>query len=239
MLGRKVSMMGTSSDHQYIPITTSLLDRSKFNQIFFIKNLQLKIDQKKLELQPNYIDNSIIPEVKSYVILQRLARIKDSEFIKISQELPNSSEIHIIFKRTEPWPIVRFPLESYFNEKIFMDIKEINGDKMLHLIEHGIRYSVSIKIPCKESSEIINAILKHLIAYFGIAQSILTDNNRQFNNLFFRDMAQNLNIVVCTTAAESQRSNGLKEYDNGILGEMLEKTIKNIYSSFKFELAWF
>ena len=96
-----------------------------------------------------------------------------------------------------------------------MDIKEINGNKVLDLIDQGTRYSVRVRIPSNKSSDIINAIFKHRVAYFGTPGSILTDNGREFNNQSFRDMAQNLNIVVRTTTAESPWSNGLNERQNG------------------------
>ena len=63
--------------------------------------------------------------------------MSDSEFIKIFKELPNSCEVCIRYKRTEPRPIVGFSLGTHFNESIAMDIKEINGNKALHLIGHA------------------------------------------------------------------------------------------------------
>ena len=106
--------------------------------------------------------------------------------------------------KTEPRPVVGFTLGSYFNKNIaILDIKEINGNKVLHLIDHAARYSVRVRIPSKESSDIINAIFKYWITYFGTLGSILTDNGREFNNKSFRDMAQNLNIIVHTTPAEN------------------------------------
>ena len=49
-------------------------------------------------------------------------------------------------------------------------------------------------------------------------------------------MEQNLKIVVCTTAAESSWSNGLKKRHHGILEEMVKKTIKDINYSFQIAL---
>ena len=92
-----------------------------------------------------------------------------------------------------------------------MDIKEIIGYKVLYLIDHVTGYSIGVRIPSKESSDIINAIFKHWITYFGTPGSILADNNREFNNQSFRDMAQNLHIIVRTTPVESPWSNGLNE----------------------------
>ena len=73
--------------------------------------------------------------------------------------------------------------------------------------------SVGVRIPSKESSDIINAIFKHWITYFGTPGSILTDNCREFNDQSFQDMTQNLNIIVHTTPAESPWSNGLNEHN--------------------------
>ena len=60
-----------------------------------------------------------------------------------------------------------------------MDIKEINGNKVLHLIDNATRYSDRVRIPSKESSDIINAIFKHWITFFGTPGSILTENGRE------------------------------------------------------------
>ena len=117
-----------------------------------------------------------------------------------------------------------------------MDIKEISGNKVLHLVDHATRYSVGVRISSKDGSDITSAIFKHWITYFGTPEAILTDNGREFNNQSFWDMAQNLN-VVCTTAAESPWSNGLNERHNGILGEM-KKTLEDTHCSFEIVLAW-
>ena len=161
----------------------------------------------------------------------------DPEFIKILQTLPSSCEVCIHNKKTEPKPMVGFTLGSYFNENVAMDIKEISGNKVLHLVDYVTRYSVGVRISSKESSDIISAIFKHWITYFGTPEAILTDNGKELNNQSFRDMAQNLNIVVHNTAAESPWINGLNERPNGILGEMVKKTLEDTHCSFEIALA--
>ena len=136
------------------------------------------------------------------------------------QVLPNSCEVCIYYKKTEPKPIVGFTLGSYCNENIAMDIKEISGNKVLHVIDPA-KYSVRVRIPSKESSDIINAIFKHWITYFGTPGSIQTDY-----------------IIVYTTPAESPWSNGLNERHNEILGKMVKKTLEDTHCSFKKALAW-
>ena len=85
---------------------------------------------------------------------------------------------------------------------------------MLHLLNHATRYSVGVRLLNKESSDILTAIFKHWVAYFGAPGTFLTENGREFDNQFFRNMAQNLNIVV-----RSAQSNGLNERHNGGLGK--------------------
>ena len=93
--------------------------------------------------------------------LVKNAGVTDPEFIKILQILSSSSDVCIRHKKTEPKPIVGFTLGSYFNENVAMDIKEISGNKVLHLVDHATRYSVGVRISSKESSDIISAIFKH------------------------------------------------------------------------------
>ena len=50
-------------------------------------------------------------------------------------------------------------------------------------------------------------------------------------------MAQNLNIIVHTTPTESLWINELNEWHNGILGEMVKKTLKDSCCSFELALA--
>ena len=51
-------------------------------------------------------------------------------------------------------------------------------------------------------------------------------------------MAQNLNIVVCTTTAQFPWSNGLNERHNGVLEEMVMKTLEDAQCNFEVALSW-
>ena len=75
------------------------------------------------------------PNSKKLCNLVKNAWVTNPEFIKILQTLPSSCEVCIRHKKTEPKPIVGFTLGSYFNENV-MDIKEISGNKVLHLVDH-------------------------------------------------------------------------------------------------------
>ena len=91
---------------------------------------------------------------------------------------------------------------------------------MLHLVDHATRYSIGVRLPSKESSDILTAIFKHCVAYFGVPGAFLTVNSREFDNQFFQDMAQNQNN---TTTAQFPWSNGLNERHNSVLGVMVKK----------------
>ena len=222
----------------HIPITKPLPDKSKFKHLLFIKEISSKNKSEKIKIATELHRQFSHPGNKKLCDLVKNAGIRDLEFIKILLVLPNSCEVWIRYKKTESRPIVGFTLGSYFNENIAINIKEINGNKVLHLIDHATRYSVRIRIPNKESSDIITAMFKHWITYFGILGSILTNNGREFNNQSFQDMAQNLNIIVHTTPAESPWSNGLNQWHNPILGEMVKKTLEDTHCNFEIALAW-
>ena len=194
---------------------------------FSLKKSLLRPSQKNIKITTKLHRQFSHPSCKKLCDLVKNEGIRDPEFIKILQVLPNSHEICIYYRKTEPRPIVGFTLGSYFNGNIAIDIKEISGNKVHHLIDHATRYSVGVRIPSKESFDIINAIFKYWITYFGTPGSILTDNGREFNNQSFWNMAQNLNIIVHTTPAESSWSNELNEQHNGILGRMVKKTLED------------
>ena len=174
MFKKKIPLRCTSSGHYHIPITKPLLDKSKFKHTLFIKEIS-KIKSEKIKIATKLCRQFSYPSSKKLCDLVKNAGIQDPELIQILQVLPNSCEVCIHYKKTEPRPIVGFTLGSYFNKNIAMDIKEINGNKVLHLIDHATRYSVAVRIPSKESSDIINAIFKHWITYFGTPRSILTN----------------------------------------------------------------
>ena len=142
------------------------------------------------------------------------------------------------YKRTKPRPVVALPLATQFNEVVAMDIKEIKGYKVLHMVDHATRYSVAAVLKTKEAKEIVSVVYRCWIAYFGAPKSFLTDNGREFDNSHFREMAQSMNSIVRTTAAHSPWSNGLNERHNGILGEMVVKTMEDINCSIEISLGW-
>lgn len=97
------------------------------------------------------------------------------------------------------------------------------GRWILHMIDMWSRYTVSVLINRKRPSDIIDSMMTHWIAKFGIMKSVLTDNGGKFNSEEMRAVASILNIRVCTTAGESPFQNGLCERVHSVTDMMLTK----------------
>ena len=77
-------------------------------------------------------------------ILAKNSGIVDQEFLKICEEFPASCDICLTLKRAEPRPIVGFSLATTFNETVALDLKDIQGYKILHLVDIATKYSVAV-----------------------------------------------------------------------------------------------
>ena len=98
-----------------------------------------------------------------------------------------------------------------------MDLKEINGFKILHLIDHATCYSAVTIVKLKQKEEIVKAIFKIWITLFGHPNEILSDNGGELNNYAWCDLSDQLNVFIRTTPGEFPWSNGITErqYDIG------------------------
>ena len=118
--------------------------------------------------------------------------------------------------------MVGLSLSKHF---ISIDLKAINGHKILHMVDHATRFNSAAVIKSKHKEEIVEAIFQHWIVLFGPPNKILSDNGGEFNNELLREMSDQLNIFVMSTAGESPWSNGITERHNAILGNMISKLL--------------
>ena len=98
----------------------------------------------------------------------------------------------------------------------------------MHLVGHTIRYSASCVIYTKRKEEIINKVFQIWISIFGSAKKFLIGNGGEFDNDEFRSLFENVNIRICTTAAESLWRNGIVERHNVTLGFSVEKIMDDL-----------
>ena len=126
--------------------------------------------------------------------------------------------------------MVGLSLSKHSNAVISIDLKEINGDKILHMVRHATRFSSATVVKSKHKDEIVKAIFQHWIVLFGPPNQILSDNGGEFN----------MNIFVRSTAGEPPWSNGITERHNAILGNMISKLLLDESSKYPIEtiVAW-
>ena len=86
--------------------------------------------------------------------------------------------------------------------------------------------------------QLLRSILKFWISIFGSHNKFLSDNGGEFVNEEFNEMAEKFNITVLTTAAESPWSNGLCEKHNGIIGDMIHKTMNDGVHDLELAIHW-
>ena len=121
-------------------------------------------------------------------------------------------------------PAIGFPVASRFNETVAMDLKSMgNNLYILHMIDHATRYSSACLIRNKKKETIIKAVMEYWIRIFGAPGAFLTDNGGEFVNDQMLEYAEQFNIVLHTTAAESAWSNRLCKKHNGIIADMIYK----------------
>ena len=144
------------------------------------------------------------------------------------KDLDKSCEICMRYKRPSSRPVVGFSLAHDFNETVAMDLKQFRGVYILHIVDHAARYSAAAIISSKQKEVIIDKIFKHWIAIFGRPNLFLSDNGGAFNNELFREMGEQLNINIKTTAAESPWSNNIVEKLNQVIGNMMEKVMLDV-----------
>ena len=78
------------------------------------------------------------------------------------------SLVFYAYAKTIAWPAVALPMASDFNEKECMDLKKWKDCWILHLIDMFTRFSVSIFINRKRSSEVIDKIMKCWVSVFDV-----------------------------------------------------------------------
>uniref|UniRef100_A0A3P8QS69 Integrase catalytic domain-containing protein n=1 Tax=Astatotilapia calliptera TaxID=8154 RepID=A0A3P8QS69_ASTCA len=149
----------------------------------------------------------------------------DKQCAVILQEIVRDCDICQKYCKTKPRPAVGLPLASEYNETVAMDLHELEPNVWyLHIIDHFTRFSAGSIVKTKKAAEIVNSFIHTWISIHGAPRRLYTDNGGEFNNTDIRDMAENFNIEVKTTAGYSPWSNGLLERHNMTLTEILLKS---------------
>lgn len=75
--------------------------------------------------------------------------------------------------------------EARFNERIMVDLMTIDGQKILHVVDEGTRFSVAQLLEDESNETIWNTLIKcWLTIYTGLPNRILVDQGRNLGPLF-------------------------------------------------------
>ncbi|CAG2240933.1 unnamed protein product [Mytilus edulis] len=121
-----------------------------------------------------------------------------------------------------------------------MDLHEIDHNfYYLHVIDLFSRLSAAAIIRRKDSKVIVDKFMQIWVGVYGAPEvGVYTDNGGEFNSQIFRDMAENLNMSVKTTAGYSPWSNGVVERHNITLTETINKMRESSNLSWETSVSW-
>lgn len=143
------------------------------------------------------------------------------------------------YKKPAPRPAVGFPLASRFNETVAVDLHQLEKGKWyLHIIDEFTRYSAGGIITSKAPKVFVEKFIQLWISVHGPPKTLFSDNGGEFSNNEVRDMAENFNIEVKNTPAESPWSNGLMERHNQTLTDIMTKVKEEQKCDYETALAW-
>ena len=237
ILGKQISLKITTSGHYCIPLRKAL-SKNGSEEIFFTSPLKNLKPEEILPTVRSLHKKFIHPPAEKLKKLIKESGIDDKGILSAVDQISNECDTCKIFKSSPPRPSVSFPLASVFNEVVALDLKFIDQEIILHMIDHATRYSQAAVIPNKKKQTVVQALLDNWIAIFGPPAKYLTDNGGEFVNDEMIQLAEKFNITLMTTAAESPWSNGLCERHNAVLADLIGKAKREYNISTKVALPW-
>ena len=216
IFGVDVTLNETSSGHYCVPIDK----QEEF--VCAVKLEQMNDEEKFKTIQKLHRQFAHPPQKKLKLLLSDAGVWKD-DYEEIMTKIYDRCGICKLYKKTPPRPVVALPMASRFNQKVCIDLKKWNDKWILHLIDMFSRFSVSVFVNRKKTSEIIDKIMQCWVGAFGVMEAILHDNGGEFSSDEMREVCSILNIETMTTAAESPFQNGLCERNHAVVDSMLAK----------------
>jgi len=162
------------------------------------------------------------------------------EIVKLLSLVVEGCDVCLKLKRPSPKPTVGFPLATEFNETIAVDLHELEKSKVwyLHIIDEFTRFSAGAIIHSKKASVFVQQFIQQWISIHGAPLKLFCDNGGEFNNEHVRDMCENFSIELKATAAFSPWSNGLLEWHNYTLTEIMRKVKADKQCDWDTTLNW-
>ena len=239
MFNEHVELDCTSSGHYCIDISgnNSAEVEAEDLEVLLLQDAETKKERLKklVKLHKQFGHAS----EESLTKLIRNSGVKNVTIFKALKEVVDNCETCMKYKKPPPRPVVGLPLADDFNQTVAMDLHELSGNLYyFHMIDEFSRFSAACIIKSKQASVIVLCFIKYWIAVHGAPKMVLSDNGKEFENEEFRDMCENFNIEVRTTAAFSPWSNGTVERHNQTLTNILKKVKADRNCDWETALSW-
>ena len=242
MFGKQVDVQFTSSGHYCIDIVDNK-DQSSievdFKEIVLLTNTTTPKQKKRDILLKLHIQFGHSSANRLISLLKSTGSI-DSETQSMINDISSKCVVCHKLQRPQAKPVVGFSLASDFNQIVAMDLHQIDHNfYYLHIIDLFSRLSAAAIIRKKDSQVIVDKFMQIWVGIYGAPEiGVYTDNGGEFNSQIFRDMAENLNMSVKTTAGYSPWSNGVVERHNATLTDTLIKIRENSDLSWETAICW-
>ena len=242
MFGKPVDVHFTSNGHYCINIQDS---RSRQRDTPVSEEEILKVDigfskKRKREIISKLHKQFGHASSEKLLSLLNSAGSVDSDTKAIVNDVCSKCVVCFKFQRPKAKPVVAFSHANDFNQIVAMDLHEIDHNfYYLHIIDLFSRLSAATIIRRKDPQLIVDKFMQIWVSVYGAPEvGVYTDNGGEFNSQIFRDMAENLNMSVKTTAGYSPWSNGIVERHNATLTETLNKIRESSNLSWETALSW-
>ena len=160
-------------------------------------------------------------------------------FSEMIDKIINGCEGCILRRRNPDRPVVALPRAEDFNEILTMDLKIWKGQYILYMIDLFSRFTIATVISRKKPANVIDAVFKYWITYFGTPGKVMTDNGGEFTGEEMREVTSVLNVYKDTTAAEAPWQNGLNERNHALADNILKQVMRDFPElDLKTALAW-
>ena len=239
ILNQKVNLHATSSGHYMIPLTKkqNLLDKIQHNSntnITLTCTSAMSTKEMAIKLHRQFAH----PSSDKLIKLVKSSSQYNEDLCNQIHSVSKNCTICKEYRKPPPRPIVGLPMATYFGECVAMDLKQLGGYYLLHLIDLATRLSACSPIRSKQPDVIIKEIFRIWISIYGCPEKFLSDNGGEFSNDHFRELCERFNITVKTTSAESPWSNGVCERHNQTLAEMITRTMNDTNCNIDLAVAW-
>ena len=91
------------------------------------------------------------------------------------------NEVCLKFKKSDPKPVVAYPLAREFNETVALDLHELDSNLYYFHFDHFTTLSGAAIIRSKDPGIVLNKFLQHWVSLYGSPRKVLSGNGGEFN----------------------------------------------------------